>query len=203
MNRFRAFATGSPLARPNSNSRRRLAVPSEPSFLSSHRAGPSRTTISLPASGHGLLHAGYSPHPRTALLSPSPTPSTGIHTISRLRQEAASPRRTPSRQAIPKVDVPPESVALPPSSSATGLGSARSSTPSSPSHVRLPVPLLVPNSGGDDEDHQQSRDGQRQPEGRIRIRRPSNRSRDAFEEGVLRDIRERLAATGLGSRVNK
>lgn len=85
----------------------------------------------------------------------------------------------------------PESIALPPSSSATGPSSS-SSANSSPiaQQSSLPTTSLAVNKVAID---QQAND-----EKVKKHDRKKNRSRDAFEEGVLKEMRERLAAAGLG-----
>ncbi|KAK9894728.1 hypothetical protein P389DRAFT_173885 [Cystobasidium minutum MCA 4210] len=136
---------------------------------------------------------------------PSSISMPGLYSVSRLRREvsttpvkrptavsanstplqpyagAASPRETPQqsreqqRHGLKRRDstLDPESIALPPSSTATGVSS--SSAGSSP----VAHQAVLPQSGkGHD-------------------RKPS-RSRDAFEEGILKEMRERLAAAGLG-----
>lgn len=92
----------------------------------------------------------------------------------------------------------PESIELPPSSSATGP----SSTSSSPLAHQSPLP---PSARGRDTsslvfnaNNQQPQDGDQIVGGILKHERRKSRSRDAFEEGILKEMRERLAAAGLG-----
>jgi len=151
-----------------------------------------------------------------------------IYSASRLRREVGTPPRRSSEntqeapvpfdrnryvQAGGKTDTPavmtgrsrrgstlvPESIALPPSSSATGPSSTSSSPLAHQSSLPLAHMLTTTSSSTmiHAQQQQQQQEQQNEEKDKKHDRRKS-RSRDTFEEGVLKEMRERLAAAGLG-----
>lgn len=150
---------------------------------------------------------------------PSSTSLPMIYSASRLRKELGTPspstRRTAmSANASPMpsyLDSPDagesggrrrgstlleaESIALPPSSSATGPSSTSSSSPLAHQSPLPPFSSVIsaPRHDMRKEDE----------EGRARKHdRQKNKSRDTFEEEILKEMREKLAAAGLRDHKN-
>jgi hypothetical protein len=170
---------------------------------------PFPTSISMahlyPASASNLRKEVFSTTPRrrvaaTTTLAPPVTLSSYKRTVA---------LRTPSRAVTSNTQalvLGPENVALPPSSSTTGP-SASSSSSSSLASSPLARPHDIPQSSNLDGTRIASRHAaaasaagpstSSEQVTEIRRRRRSS-LKDAFEEGVLREMRERLNAVGLG-----
>lgn len=130
--------------------------------------------------------SGTTPTRRNATSTANTTPAHGIVSYRQPAQTEATKQQR--RHSV----LEPESIALPPSSSATGPST--SSASSSPLAHQSPLPLSPqaalkppPTSIGGEVNHN-SRHG-----------RTPSRPKDAFEEGILKEMRERLAAAGIGS----
>lgn len=127
---------------------------------------------------------GTTPTRRNATSTTNTTPAHGIVSYRQPAQTNAGKQR---RHSVTE----PESIALPPSSSATGPSTSSASSSPLAHQSPLPVspqPALKPPATMGVEAHDISRH-----------RRTPSRSKDAFEEGILKEMRERLAAAGLGS----
>lgn len=227
-NRFRAFAARSPLPPsssaydilvPSSSSRKPY-----PASASRIRVTETSSRTATPQALHKVRRdtgTAYSPLvSRGGITSSTSMPL--IYSASRLRKEVGTPPRrsavsttglTPlpvrtgsthnqvQSQPLPTVTgrsrrgsrIDPESIELPPSSSATGP----SSTSSSPLAHQSPLPPAQGHTSSLVFNANQEQDEGKSGGGRKHDRRKS-RSRDAFEEGILKEMRERLAAAGLG-----
>lgn len=132
----------------------------------------------------------------------------------RVNSATATEEGSPQIQSAPAVGqvksrrgstLNPESIELPPSSSATGPSSSSSSSAnSSPMARQSSLPQTFPSLNYDINEKNVGNDKQskidlKEESSSRRHDRNKSRSRDkAFEEGILKEMRERLAAAGLG-----
>lgn len=153
---------------------------------------PASTSMPLIYSASRLRkEVGTPPRRSTASTGVTPLPTARMRSAQGGREALTPAAMTGSSRRGSNLD--PESIALPPSSSATGP----SSTSSSPlAHQSALPPIHVnPSSSLLINARQQQQEEDRKDK---KHDRRKSRSRDAFEEGVLKEMRERLAAAGLG-----